>query len=160
MRSGAISVCLVILTGCATSSGGTRAEPLRFDTGNSLPRASLALLHTREPPGFRGPAVRLIKINDIRGPNRLGYGNGGNGTFYVDLAPGKYSLLVGYHNLIFVTGRTATQVYGSLLAITFAAEAGHEYVLDTEVSADDHWQPTLFDATIQKPVHWELVPKS
>lgn len=150
LRLGLMAVVVLAFSSCASSSGGTRAKPLQFYEGAALPLAQASVLRSREPAGFGGIQVRLNAINGKPGPNKVGWGNGMNGSFFIELAPGEHTLSVGYSGVAFL--QVAIEYSTTNATVSFTAEPGHDYVLDAEISGD-HWRPTLRDASTGKMIY-------
>ena len=76
--------------------------------------------------------VRLWKVDDRTGPNRLGFGSSWNGSFKVYLKPGLHTLAVG----CFMNGmlQTASGGAGSRSQVELTAQAGHTYTLSARRS--------------------------
>lgn len=138
----AIPLGAALLVCAACASGGGANQPVRFYAGPQLPRDQVARIGSPNcGDGVNG--TRLLKINERPGPNKFGYGSDRDGGFCLELQPGSYDLLVGYSHLN-VLSRWNTRSRDDL-AITFTAQAGHDYVIDPGVVAET-WQPKVMDA--------------
>ena len=129
MRNGTV-ICpaLLVLVGCA-SSGGTLQSPLRTYDGPPASKSKIAYLMA--PPDT---LARLNILNGKLGPNRDGWGNPWDGSFYLEILAGATTLSVGYsysEALLRNPGTYWVAKYSSKndKVLTFDAKAGHIYEL-------------------------------
>lgn len=155
--AGLLILATALLAGCA-SSGVSQPAVHKFYDGDKKPATEIAVLRSKDLSGPNGQdwfgestKVRLTAINDKPGPNRLGYGNGWNGAFRIELLPGTYTLQIGYADMQSSGTTVTTSASAAPKTVSFTAEAGHEYILDAE-GFGSAWLATLRDATTQKVV--------
>jgi hypothetical protein len=117
---------IFLLSSCA--SMGT-SEPFKFHSETALGKMDVATLRDANEGLLGGSVIRIMTINGKPGPQGgFGYSSPWDGSFNIELLPGKYDLSVQYIGTYQHSRRPVT--------IELNAKAGHIYQIDYKFDDD------------------------